>query len=390
MTSIQRTSLRTWALPPSGRVIPGSQTGKLATQRKPNVNYEDHAAESVAEPAVPFVPIRALNGASPLSLAPKSPKKVPRYLVLASEVTQTTQANIMLLSPSFGLASACFRPLTSGQEQNEPPPIMKRRRFLQTSFTVSALASLGQATEGVSAADSSPKTAQEYYELRAYRIKSGSDHALLDAYLEKAAIPAYNRLGIKNVGAFTDMETRDSASVYVLIPHPTIQSFATAGARIDSDPAYQQAGKDYLQTPKSNPGFQRIDSWLLLAFAGMPKLELPPYCRDKKARIFEMRTYESYSELKAIKKVDMFNAGEIDAMREVGLGPIFYGQTLIGRDVPHLIYMTSGENLEVHKKHWEAFGSHATWKRLLADHQYDDTVSKHTVQMLVPTPYSQI
>lgn len=267
---------------------------------------------------------------------------------------------------------------------------MKRRNFLKTSLAVSALAGLNQTSMTAAAAESGASSRQEYYELRAYRIKSGSDHALLDGFLEKAALPAYNRLGLKPVGVFTEMEPKDPVSVYVLLPHPSFRSFAAASARINADPEYLKAGSEYLQTPKSNPGFQRIDSWLLLAFAGMPKLELPPYCKEKKPRIFELRTYESYSELKAIKKVDMFNAGEIETMREVGLGPIFYGQTLIGRDLPHLMYMTSGENIEAHKKHWEGFGNHPTWKKLLADPQYADTVSKHTIQMLVPTAYSQI
>jgi hypothetical protein len=72
------------------------------------------------------------------------------------------------------------------------------------------------------------------------------------------------------------------------------------------------------------------------------------------------------------------------------LGPIFYGQTLIGRDLPHLIYMTSGENRELHKKHWDAFGAHPTWKKLLADKQYADNVSKGTARICEPAPYSQI
>ena len=65
-------------------------------------------------------------------------------------------------------------------------------------------------------------------------------------------------------------------------------------------------GTAYLQSPKANPAFERIDSWLMLAFAGMPKLELSAYCREKKPRMFELRTYESHSELKALKKVEMF------------------------------------------------------------------------------------
>jgi len=98
----------------------------------------------------------------------------------------------------------------------------------------------------------------------------------------------------------------------------------------------------------------------MLAFAGLPKMELPAYSREKKPRIFELRTYESYSEAKALKKVAMFNAGEVETMREVGLGPIFFGQALIGPSLPHLTYMLSAESQDLHKQHFAAFGKHPT------------------------------
>ena len=91
-----------------------------------------------------------------------------------------------------------------------------------------------------------------------------------------------------------------------------------------------------------------------MAFAGMPRIKLP-VCSVQRPRLFEMRTYESHSELKALKKVEMFNAGEIESMRHVGLAPVFYGQALIGPGLPHLTYMLSAESEEAHKKHWTAF-----------------------------------
>jgi hypothetical protein len=106
--------------------------------------------------------------------------------------------------------------------------------------------------------------------------------------------------------------------------------------------------------------------------------------------MFEIRTYESYSEVKAFKKVEMFNSGEIDTMREVGLGPVFYGQVLVGANLPHLTYMLSAENQEEHKKHWDAFGKHPVWNKLKNDPQYADTVSRITNYLVVPTAFSQI
>lgn len=267
---------------------------------------------------------------------------------------------------------------------------MKRREFLKTSLVASTLAGLGPAGLMASAANATSVASREFYELRIYRLKSDADRPLLDTFLEKAAIPALNRIGAKPVGVFTESEPKEGPAVFVLIPYPKIEDFATAAARVNADPGYQSAGAEYLNRPKASPAFVRIDSWLMLAFAGMPKLELPAYCREKKARIFELRNYESPSELKAINKFEMFNAGEIGAMREVGLGPIFYGQSLVGPSLPHLFYMTSAESSEAHKAHWSAFGKHPVWNKLKSDPQYADNVSKIISRMMVPTAYSQI
>jgi len=274
---------------------------------------------------------------------------------------------------------------------------MKRREFLKTTMAASAFAGLNSAS--LSQAADSMAGSREYYELRVYHLKSGAGHALLDGYLEKAAIPAWNRVGAKNVGVFvqqerpdqaTGTEARDPDAVWVLIPYPSLSAFAEATNQLAADAELQKAGAEYFQTPKDRPGFERIDSWFTLAFAGMPRIELPAYSRDKKPRMFELRTYESYSEVKALKKVEMFNSGEIETMRQVGLAPVFYGQALIGKDLPHLTYMVSAEDDAAHKKHWSDFGKHPVWNKLKNDPQYADTVSKITNRFLVPTGYSEI
>jgi hypothetical protein len=267
---------------------------------------------------------------------------------------------------------------------------MKRREFLRTSLAASALAGLGPAGCRTPSAGAGGGAAQEYYELRAYRFPEGGRHELLDAYLEKAAIPGLNRLGLKPIGVFTELEPKGPTAVYVLIPYPDVHSFATAASRLNADPDYQQAGAAYLQTPKSSPAFERLDSWLMLAFAGQPKIQLAAYSVEKKPRIFELRSYQSYSELKALKKVEMFNSGEIDVMHEVGLAPVFYGQVLVGKDLPHLTYMLSAESRQAHQQHFDAFGKHPTWNKLKNDPQYADTVSKVSNWFLAPAPYSQI
>ncbi len=88
--------------------------------------------------------------------------------------------------------------------------------------------------------------------------------------------------------------------------------------------------------------------------------------------------------------VAMFNNGEIELMREVEMAPVFFGETLIGPNVPNLIYMLSADNMESHKAHWKAFLAHPTWERMKAMEKYKDTVSKIKNWFLKPTSYSQM
>lgn len=265
---------------------------------------------------------------------------------------------------------------------------MKRREFLTSSLAVSTLA--GVSTASLSAAAAVLGKKQEYYELRRYGLKAGGHSGLLDDYLEKLAIPAWNRAGAKPVGVFKEREHEDSGSVWVLIPYASLEVLPKATSKLNEQIEAQKETLEYLQSPKTSPAFDRIDSWLMLAFAGMPKLELPSYSREKTSRMFELRIYESHNEVKALRKVEMFNSGEIQVMRETGLAPVFYGQSLIGPNLPHLIYMLSAENQDAHKQHWDAFGKHEVWNRMKNDPKYADTVSNIKNYFLVPAAYSQI
>ena len=267
---------------------------------------------------------------------------------------------------------------------------LNRRDFLKTSLAASAAGALS-GLNASAAETGATGPVREYIELRAYRLKPGASPALLDAYLEKALIPALNTRGIEAVGVFTEPEAKDGPAVWVLMAHPSLESVAQVTAALNTDPAVLAAGADYLRSPtKSNPAFDRLDSWLLLAFAGMPRLVVPALGRARQSRIFELRVYESPGELTALNKVAMFNAGEIELMQQLKLSPVFYGQALIGRDLPHLSYMLCSPDRATHQQNWTAFGQHPVWLKLRNDPQYADNVSKVTSRFLVPAAYSQI
>lgn len=237
--------------------------------------------------------------------------------------------------------------------------------------------------------DTSRET-QEYYELRIYRNTDAAGQLWLGRYLEKALIPALGRMGIDRIGVFIELDESDDYSIYLLIPYPSLELFAAANPALLSDKEYQKASKDHFAAPKEDPAFTRIQSGFFKAFEGMPLIEMPGQTAGGKPRIFELRIYESHTEEKAALKVDMFNSGETQAMRETGLAPVFFGEALIGDNLPNLTYMLSAAGREEHKAHWAQFSAHPEWKRLQEMPKYDDTVSNITSIFLKPTAYSQI
>jgi hypothetical protein len=230
----------------------------------------------------------------------------------------------------------------------------------------------------------------QYYELRVYSTSSARQQNLVNDYWLNAAVPAYNRMGIKPIGVFTGLKDSTANSIYVLIPFEGPEGIAAVPERLAADPVYQAAAAGFMGVPKSEPAFDRIESTLLVAFDGMKRLAPPPSAEGKKPWIFELRDYWSHSESKGINKVDMFNNGEIDLMREVGLCPVFYGRVVAGPRMPNMVYMISGENMEEHQKHWKLFGASPVWKKLIGDPQYADNVSNITNVFLKRTSASQI
>lgn len=263
---------------------------------------------------------------------------------------------------------------------------MKRREFITSSGLASA--ALLSNTVGL---DARADDARGVYEWRVYDLPTGNRKAPVNDYLAKAAIPAWNRLGIAPVGAFTVVSGASSLLLYVLIPHQDLSSFESAPARLAADVEYQKAAAGYLGTSIDNPAYTRFESWLLRAFKTVPKVRVPAETAAKRPRLFELRVYESHNEAVAVKKIEMFEqGGEIATFDRVGLRSVFYGQTLAGPRMPNLVYMTVHADMAARDKAWAAFGADPGWKKIGNDPAWANTVSANTVTFLRPTDYSQI
>lgn len=257
---------------------------------------------------------------------------------------------------------------------------MNRRTFLASSALAAPLGHrLAFGTGGAQE--------EQYYELRTYNLLYGSKQADMHAFLGNVAVPALNRIGIEPVGVFTVSYGPNSPSVYVLLPHPNLESVEMARRRLAADEEYMQAGADFLKRPLADPSYVRYESSLMKAFEQMQTLETPV---QSDGRIFELRVYESHTDEAALRKVEMFNSGEIPIFREVGLNPVFFGETLIGQKLPNLTYMLVFEDMAARDEAWARFRDHPDWQELSADTYYAETVSAISDFILRPADYSQI
>jgi hypothetical protein len=268
---------------------------------------------------------------------------------------------------------------------------MHRRTFLASSLAASAQCSLAASALRAHAAQADAG-AREYYELRRYQLESGPQQKLTHDYLASALIPGLNRLGMKPVGAFSLDIGVDTPALYVLIPSTSLETLAQSEFRLAQDNDYMKAGEAFLKAPATQPAYIRVESSLLIAFEGHPRITAPPATAQNGARVFQLRTYESPSNADHRVKVEMFHSGEFDVFQRAGFWQVFYGDTLIGSRLPNLTYMLSFPDIGEMNAKWKAFSSDAEWKKLqsTAKFNFEQIVSNITNLILQPAPYSQI
>ena len=261
---------------------------------------------------------------------------------------------------------------------------MERRNFLAGTLAASALT----VAQGAGAqTQDQPSKQREYYQIRRYFMQSGPQTSMTEKYISEALIPALAGKG-GPVGAFRLDIGPETPTFYVLIPVSSPAAAASLELDLNQNETYVKAAEPFWSAPASSPAFVRVDSSLLIAFEGWPKIAPP----EKGKRIFQLRTYESPSYRDHVRKVEMFHSGEFDFFKNAGFHQVFFGDTVIGPRMPNLTYMLSfGDSAELEAK-WKVFANDPAWKKLSSDPKYafESIVSNITNLILSPLSASQI
>jgi hypothetical protein len=269
---------------------------------------------------------------------------------------------------------------------------MERRAFLAAS--TAAAMTPGTLAGASPAATQGPGGAARplVYELRRYRLHTGTMASRLGAYLKDAFVPALGRLGMGPVGLFS-VAVGEGPIVHVLIPHKDANSALTLVDRLSADAEYVKAAAPLRGLPSGDPPYVRVDSSLHAAVPTFPGIEKPEGAAAGPSRLFELRTYRSHSVLGHRKKVEMFEqGGELAIFKRVGLTTVFFARDVVGTGLPSLTYMLVFADAATREKSWDVFRQDPEWLKLRAQPGYADAeiVSGITSTILRPAEGSQI
>ncbi|MAJ37403.1 MAG: NIPSNAP family containing protein [Flavobacteriaceae bacterium] len=227
---------------------------------------------------------------------------------------------------------------------------------------------------------------KEYYELRTYSIPFNSSEQALHNYLKEVFIPALNRAGVEHVGVFEALGEPTPKQLFLLIPYKDIVAYSEVVSILAGDQQYLEERKVYDAVPHDKRVYSRFSTSFYIAFDGLPKLVKP----SDGSNLFELRTYEGYSEDAVRRKVKMFNKEEFSIFDQTGLHSVFFGEQVSGPLMPALTYLLAFSSMEERNENWNKFIVHPEWKRVSVLDEYAHTVSDIKRTFLKPLSYSQL
>ena len=227
---------------------------------------------------------------------------------------------------------------------------------------------------------------KEYYELRTYSIPFNGSEQALHNYLEDTLLPALNQYGVENIGVFEALGDPTPKQIVLLIPYKDISAYGDVIAALAADTNYLEKRKAYDAVPHNKRVYTRFSSSFYIAFDGLPQIVKP----KEGSQLFELRTYEGYSEDAVRRKVKMFNEEEFSIFDATGLHSVFFGEQVSGPMMPALTYMLSFSSMEERDANWKKFIVHPEWKRVSGLEEYAHSVSDIKRTFLKPLSYSQL
>jgi len=229
-------------------------------------------------------------------------------------------------------------------------------------------------------------------EIRHYWLRNSPDQQMqrMTEILGNAWLPAAKRAGAGPVGAFASVVAPSGPFLMLVTSYPSMPAMEATWEKMLADKQFRGSLDAWYAKPAL--GYMRYESALLRGFETVPQIEVPPAAKDRSSRVFELRIYESNNGDTLRRKIKMFDSGEIGIFRRLGMLPVFFGETLVGRNQPNLTYMLAFDDLAHRERAWKAFVYDAEWQKMRAQPGLSDAevVSNISNMILRPLPFSEI
>ena len=231
----------------------------------------------------------------------------------------------------------------------------------------------------------------EFIQIIVYHFANDAQVIETENYLKAAYLPALHQQKLNRIGVFKPIDFVADKRLFVVIPYASFAHYNKVSKLLELDKNYLTSGDKYIKSAYNDAPYIRKEIIFLNSFSTAPFLQKPNLKGTVADKVYELRSYESATELLHQKKVKMFNeGGETEIFSRLKFNPIFYGSVIAGSKMPNLMYLTSFENMEERKSHWDAFGADDAWKKLSALQEYQNTVSKNETIFLRSTAYSDL
>jgi len=267
--------------------------------------------------------------------------------------------------------------------------MVNRRNFLLRDGPAGALglaAALGNPSS--LRPEGGEKMPPSYYECSFLRLQNGAQASRMLGWLEKRALPLFQKHRFGPAGFFTMDVGPYLPAVFGFVTFPSLAEMEAAWGRVDADPEWATA---LAELEKGKPAFYREDTVLLRATPFSPPLK-PAAPGDPTHKIFELRIYESPTQRQLGFLHDRFAGGEIDIFHKSGIHPVLYADTIIGPNKPNMAYLIPFESEAHREKAWATFRNDQDWIRIRDDsiRRGGEIVRNITNMILTPASFSMI
>lgn len=266
--------------------------------------------------------------------------------------------------------------------------MINRRSFLVEStggVVMASAAALGMGPKGQGAELPTPPYLMDCV---TFRLQSGTQIGGTLGWLEKRALPLWQKHRFGPVGVFTVDVGPSLPAILFLRTYPSLAGREAVWKELTADPAWAEA---VAELEKEGPAFYREDSTLLVSTPFSPPLK-PATAGDPTRKVFEFRIYESPTWKQLGYLHDRFAGGEIEIFHRSGIHPVFYADTLIGPNQPNMAYLTPFESPAQREKAWMEFRDNPDWQKLRDEsiRRGGEIVRNITNMILTPTSFSMM